>query len=80
MKNIALSLASLAATTAAFFVLAGTAAAGGGDGKTTICHYTGSESNPVVIITVSDNAVPQHLAHGDDLYVDGHCGPEAPPL
>lgn len=33
--------------------------------KTTICHRTGSEKNPFVEITVSNNALPAHQAHGD---------------
>jgi hypothetical protein len=36
-------------------------------GKTTICHHTGSQSNPWVVITVSDNALPAHERHGDTL-------------
>jgi hypothetical protein len=34
-------------------------------GKTTICHSTGSASNPYVMITVSDNALPAHGRHHD---------------
>ena len=38
-------------------------------GKTTICHATGSETNPYVTITVSNNALPAHRAHqnGEDI-------------
>jgi hypothetical protein len=34
-------------------------------GKTTICHATGSATNPYVKITVSSNAVPAHTRHQD---------------
>jgi len=33
--------------------------------KITICHATGSETNPYVEITISENAWPAHQAHGD---------------
>jgi hypothetical protein len=38
-------------------------------GKTTICHATGSETNPYVVITISDNALDAHRAHqhGEDI-------------
>jgi hypothetical protein len=35
--------------------------------KVTICHHTGSQTNPFVTITVSRNALPAHLAHDDTL-------------
>jgi hypothetical protein len=36
-----------------------------GNGKTTICHATGSETNPYVLITISNNALDAHARHQD---------------
>jgi hypothetical protein len=40
-------------------------AGGGGHEKITICHRTGSETNPFVVIRISENAWSAHAAHSD---------------
>src|SRR5512132_653132 len=35
--------------------------------KVTICHHTHSTKHPFVTITVSRNALPAHLRHGDTI-------------
>ncbi len=45
-----------------------------GGRKVTICHKTGSKTNPGVTITVSQNALDAHMAHGDQL---GPCPTKA---
>lgn len=35
--------------------------------KVVICHHTHSATNPRVTITVSQNALPAHLEHGDTI-------------
>jgi hypothetical protein len=46
-------------------------------GKTTICHATGSATNPYVEITISNNALPAHQRHQDGRDIipapDGGC-------
>ena len=42
--------------------------------KVTICHHTHSQTNPFVTITVSQNALPAHLGHGDTV---GACSQTA---
>jgi hypothetical protein len=45
---------------------------------TTICHKTGSSTQPWVVQTVPTSALPAHKAHGDTLF-DGSCpGPPIP--
>jgi hypothetical protein len=63
------AIATLAAAPAA---LAG-GNGNGPDGKVTICHRTGSETNPIVVITISKNALPAHLRHGDGFFFKGKC-------
>ena len=42
--------------------------------KVTICHHTHSQANPTVTITVSRNAIPAHMRHGDTM---GPCAAPA---
>ncbi len=42
--------------------------------KTTICHATGSDSNPWVKVNVADpSLLPAHYSHGDFIIGDGCC-------
>jgi hypothetical protein len=62
------ALAALASPTPHFGyndVAAQVATPPGQAGKECIRHMTGSTRNPSVLIEVSPNAVPAHLAHGD---------------
>jgi hypothetical protein len=78
---------ALATETSRRGVLGGAAAAiaaltvrhGSAQKKVTICHFTSSATNPYNIITISTNAVNQHIAnHGDfvftDCCLDSECG------
>jgi hypothetical protein len=50
--------------------------------KVTICHHTGSQTNPWVEITVSENAVKAHVGHHDGDFIVGPnapCPPTGPP-
>ena len=47
-------------------------------GKTPICHRTHSQTNPFVVISVSNNALPAHKSHGDTLVGPGGTCPGAP--
>ena len=40
---------------------------GGTEHKVDVCHVTGSQSNPVVMINIAQSAVATHLDHGDYL-------------
>ena len=44
-----------------------TPAATSSDGKVTICHATGSKTNPYTMITVSVNGLNGHDKHKDDI-------------
>ena len=48
----------------------------GGIAKVTICHKTGSAKNPCIKMCVDQDAVNEHLAHGDFL---GKCTPDCNP-
>jgi hypothetical protein len=67
-------IASALAILAAFSALGSTAFAASSNEyeyqygkKITICHHTGSKKHPTETITVSENALRAHLAHGDTL-------------
>jgi hypothetical protein len=57
------------------FMLYGNAS--GNNDKITICHATGSASNPYVEITIDSNALPAHIKHGDIYPVPANGCPTA---
>ncbi|MFY9824868.1 MAG: calcium-binding EGF-like domain-containing protein [Thermoanaerobaculia bacterium] len=71
MKRTCLSLAILIALCALT-----ASAAWAGDAKVTICHVPPGNPDNAHTISVSPNAVPAHLAHGDYL---GECIKQCPP-
>ena len=54
---------------------AGPVATNGKPGKVTLCHATGSEKNPYVLITVSESALQAHLRHQDGEDIVNPTGP-----
>ncbi len=55
-----------------------TLAYAGGTPKVVVCHTTSSETNPEVVITVSENALQTHLDHGDALWDEVYGCEEGP--
>jgi len=64
-KTISLSAITLVAVVIGMG-LTGSAMAAQQD-KVEVCHVTGSQTNPIVLIEVSGNSLDAHLAHGDFL-------------
>jgi hypothetical protein len=60
LRHLVVALVVPALIIAVFAV--STVLAGGPAGKTTICHFA---SHKYVEITVSNNALPAHMRHGD---------------
>ena len=67
-----------AALAGGLFATLGGRRVGAANDPVRLCHKTTSGTTSIVLIEVSDNAVPDHLAHGDFRYagccLDGDCG------
>ncbi len=73
-------VAIAAATTAALLLGATASAAPDQSKKQYVCHFTGSESNPVVIINVGNAAVPHHVTnHTPDVHQGTDSDSNTPP-
>ncbi len=70
-KTLAIAAITLVAVVMVMSAMAPAMAGAGGengeDSKVTICHMPPGNPGNSVTITVSTNAVPAHLAHGDTL-------------
>ena len=70
-----LALAGFFLSAALFAGVAG--ATQGPDHKVLLCHNTGSESNPIVLISVDVASVDAHVANQGDFFPQGDdCGSE----
>jgi len=50
-----------------------------GNDRFTICHVTGSPTNPYVKISIDGTTLAKHIAHGDvDLDIEGECPAPTP--
>lgn len=74
------SIVRYAAVAGAIATLAAGVAAGAAE-NVALCHATGAEDNPFVLISVSVNALHGHEGHEGDFVPDegAGCGPVIPP-